>query len=392
MKSFIRIFACLLTATSVAAAQSEPALKNAFKGKFLVGAALNEAQFSGTNASEAALVKKNFNSTTPENVLKWEYVEPQPGQFNFAPSDRYVDFGETNGMFIIGHTLVWHSQTPDWVFQNADRSILLERMSNHIHTVVGRYRGRIKGWDVVNEALNEDGTLRNSPWRKIIGDDYIEKAFQFAHEADPQAELYYNDYSLENPAKRAGVVALVKKLQAAGIFITAVGTQEHINLKWPAIQLVDDTLTELGQLGVKVNISELDIDVLPRVSNDTSADVGKNFAADPALNPYTNGLPDSVQQMLAQRYVELFAAYQRHPGVVARVTFWGVTDADSWLNNWPVAGRMNYPLLFDRRGNPKPAYLSVMNLCKQKTSPFKYTNHSVQKPGDTPVGSGTLNP
>jgi endo-1,4-beta-xylanase len=357
----------LLTASSLNAAQ--PALKDSFNGKFLVGAALNESQFTEANAIEAALVKKHFNTITPENVLKWERIEPQPGQFNFGPVDNYVAFGETNGMFLIGHTLVWHSQTPEWVFQNADRAILLERMSNHIHAVVGRYAGRIKGWDVVNEALNEDGTLRDSRWRRIIGDDYIEKAFQFAHEADPQAELYYNDYSLENPAKRAGAVALVKKIQTAGVTISAVGTQEHINLKWPAVQLVDDTLTELGQLGVKVNITELDIDVLPRASSDTSADVGKNITANPALNPYTNGLPDSVQQELGRRYAELFAAYQRHPGVVGRVTFWGVTDADSWLNDWPVRGRTNYPLLFDRAGNSKPAFTNVQQTARLCLAP-----------------------
>jgi len=346
----------------MAFARDQPTLKTSFAGQFLVGAALNESQFTETNSPEAALVKRQFNAITPENVLKWDHVEPHPGQYNFGPADRYVAFGEANKMFIVGHTLVWHSQTPGWVFQNADRAVLLERMSNHIQAVVGRYKGRIKGWDVVNEALNEHGTLSDSPWRKIIGDDYIEKAFQFAHAADPQAELYYNDYSLETPQKRAGVLALVKKLQAEGVPIAAVGTQEHINLNWPAIQLVDDTLTELGRLGIKVNITELDVDVLPRASNDTRADVSLSIAANRALNPYPNGLPDSVQRSLAHRYADLFSAYLRHPGVVGRVTFWGVTDADSWLNNWPVAGRLNYPLLFDRAGNPKPAFASVNNL------------------------------
>jgi endo-1,4-beta-xylanase len=267
-------------------------------------------------------------------------------------------------MVIIGHTLIWHSQTPRWVFcgdgTNAmTREQLLQRMREHIFTVVGRYKGRVKGWDVVNEALNEDGTLRDSPWRKIIGDDYIAKAFEFAHEADPTAELYYNDYSLENPPKRAGAIALVKQLQTSGVTLSAVGMQEHVNLEWPAIQFVDDTLAELGRLGVKVNVTELDIDVLPSAGEDMSADVSKNVAANPALNPYTNSLPDSVQQTLARRYAELFAAYQRHPGVVGRVTFWGVTDADSWLNDWPVKGRVNYPLLFDRAGKFKPSFIKV---------------------------------
>ena len=213
------IMLALLLAIVLGGSQQEPVLKDAFKGKFKIGVAINQAQFTETDARGAALIKKHFDSISPENVLKWESVHPRRDGYDFAMADRYVEFGTKNNMYIIGHTLVWHSQTPAWVFQNdkgepLDREGLLARMRDHIHTVVGRYKGRIKGWDVVNEALNEDGTLRQSPWMKIIGEDYLAKAFQYANEADPQAELYYNDYSVENEAKRNGAVAIVKKLQA----------------------------------------------------------------------------------------------------------------------------------------------------------------------------------
>ena len=346
-------------------ASAQPALKDAFKDHFLIGAALNESQFTEQNPAQTALIKKHFNSITPENVLKWEVVHPDPDHFNFTPSDRYVEFGTKNGMVIIGHTLVWHSQTPKWVFEDAsgkplDRDALLIRMSNHIHGVVGRYKGRIKGWDVVNEALAENGSLRETPWLKIIGEDYLVKAFEFAHAADPDAELYYNDYALENPAKRNGAIKLVKKLHAAGVKITGIGTQTHAKMTSPSPQLVDDTLTAFGKLGVKVMVTELDVDVLPGAGSSQSADVSLRAAQSPALNPYTNGLPDSVQQALAKRYAELFAVFVKHSDVVDRVTFWGVTDGDSWLNGWPVPGRTSHPLLFDRACNPKPAFDAVI--------------------------------
>ena len=350
--------------------QPQPPLKDAFVGQFLVGAALNESQFTEQDATKTALISKHFNSITPENVLKWESVQPELGRFDFAAADRYVAFGEKHGMFIIGHTLVWHSQTPSWVFEAsrggaADRETLLARMSNHIHAVVGRYKGRIKGWDVVNEALNEDGSLRRSPWLKCIGEDYLVKAFEFAHAADPAAELYYNDFSLENEPKRRGAVRLVQKLQAAGVKIHGIGTQQHLRLDQPTPAQVDDTLTALGQLGIKVMVTELDVDVLPSHRQDQTAEVSLRFAADAGLNPYTNGLPAEVQQQLARRYGELFALYLKHSTTLDRVTFWGVTDGDSWLNDWPIQGRTAYPLLFERSGEPKRALSAVLESAKK---------------------------
>jgi endo-1,4-beta-xylanase len=275
-----------------------------------------------------------------------------------------VALGEKHHMFIVGHTLVWHSQTPDWVFQDAQgkpisREALLKRLHDHIFAVVGRYKGRIQSWDVLNEALNDDGTLRNSKWKQILGDDYPIKAYQWAHEADPSAELNYNDYSLEQPAKRQGAVDLIKKLQAAGIKVAVVGIQGHDSLDWPSATLENETIDAFAKLGVKVAITELDIDVLPAVA-DPTADVSLHIKSDPKLNPYPNELPDAVQQQLARRYGELFGIFLKHRDVMSRVTLWGVTDADSWRNNWPVVGRTSYPLLWDRAGKPKPAYEAVI--------------------------------
>jgi len=225
---FITCLSTILVMSTNQRAQSTPSLKDVFKSDFMIGAALNRRQFSEEDTRALPIIKSQFNTISPENQLKWQSIHPQPDKYDFDGADRYVAFGEKYGMFVIGHTLVWHNQTPAWVFDDGkgnlvDRDTLLKRMRDHIRTVVGRYKGRIKGWDVVNEAVNADGTLRQSKWLKIIGEDYIAKAFQFAHEADPQAELYYNDYSLENEPKRNGAVQLIKKLKADGIPIIRRG-------------------------------------------------------------------------------------------------------------------------------------------------------------------------
>ena len=373
MKITHLLFVPLILFTAVGCANAQPTLKDAFKNQFRVGAAINEAQFFETKSNEVAIIQKQFNTITPENVLKWEVIHPLRDQFNFTPGDGYVAFGGKNKMFTIGHTLVWHSQTPNWVFEKADgspadRATLLNTMSNHIATVVGRYKGRVQGWDVVNEALSDNGSLRQTKWLKIIGEDYLVKAFEFAHAADPDAELYYNDYALENPAKRDGAVALVKKLQVAGVHVTAIGSQTHARMDWPTTGQLAAMLSAFEKLGVKVNITELDLDVLPAASGSHSADVGLKVAQNPKLNPYPQGLPAAMQSALAQRYAELFAVFNQHSAAVDRVTFWGVTDANSWLNNWPVHGRTSYPLLFDRAGKPKLAYLSVIKTAASEKS------------------------
>ena len=351
-----------LLVAAAGAAPPESSLKDAFQGKFRIGAALNPGHYRETDAAGAALVKQHFNTITPENDMKWERIHPSADSYNFEPADKFVEFGERNHMFIVGHCLVWHSQTPKWVFEDAQgnpltREALLVRMRDHILTIVRRYAGRVNGWDVMNEALNEDGTMRQSLWMKIIGDDYVAKAFEYAHEADPKAELYYNDYSLENEPKRRGAIELVRKLKAKGLTVTAIGTQHHDKMDWPSVEQIDATLTEFRQLGVKVCVTELDVDVLPRRGQ--TADVSATEAG-ANLNPYTQGLPDEKQQALAKRYADIFSVFLKHAGTIQRVTFWGVTDRTSWLNNFPVRGRTNYPLLFDREGKTKPAFDAVI--------------------------------
>ena len=359
----------LLTFSLLGAEQAPPTLKDAFKGSFLIGAALNPGEITESDAGDDTIVKRQFDSISPENVLKWEMVHPEPDRYDFDLPDKYVAFGEKNHMFVVGHTLVWHHQTPKWVFQDAkgnpvDRETLLKRMREHIQTVVGRYKGRVNGWDVVNEALNDDGTLRQTPWLTIIGEDYLAKAFEFAHEADPKAELYYNDYSLENEVKRNGAVELIRKLQAQGVPVTGVGLQGHYGIEWPPADQLDAAIASFAKVDVEVMITELDVDVLPPAMQYRGADISRSAELKPKLNPYANGLPDSVQQALAKRYADLFAVFLKHRGDLNRVTFWGVTDATSWLNNWPVRGRTSYPLLFDRDGRPKPAFYAVIKAAR----------------------------
>jgi len=356
----------VLTAGLVGGCATRPTLKEAYRNDFLIGVALNEKQFSGEDQRGDPIIKSQFDSISPENALKWASVHPEPGVYDFTNADRYVAFGESNHMAIIGHTLVWNRQTPRWVYRDTNddfvtREVLLERMRDHIQTVVGRYKGRIKSWDVVNEAVAEDGKLRRSNWEKIIGDDYIEKAFQYAHEADPNAELYYNDFSLENEPKRKGAIELIKKLKAEGIPITAVGLQGHLKMDWPTVEEEDATISDFAKLGVKVVITELDVDVVRATQGNRTADIDANAQRVAGANVYSKGLPDEVQRALAKRYADIFAVYLKHCDVIERVTLWGVTDGNSWLN---TPGRVNYPLLFDRNGQPKPAFTAVIQAVK----------------------------
>lgn len=338
-------------------------LKDVFAEHFRIGAAVNSKQFSGRDKRGADIVTANFNTISPENVLKWESVQPFEGKFDFSEADKYVAFGEEHKMLIVGHTLVWHHQTPKWVFEGPDgkpasKELLKERLRKHIHTVVGRYKGRIGAWDVVNEALNENGTLRNSAWLKILGKEYISLAFQFANEADPSADLFYNDYSLENEPKRKGAIALIKWLQSRNIRVSGIGTQSHHMLDQPSIADQEQTIVDFGKLTLKIAITELDVDVLPR-PRDHSGDI-VSVAYRENLDPYKKDLPDEIQQRLADRYADIFRVFVKHHKLIDRVTFWCVTDGDSWLNGWPVQGRTNYPLLWDRSAKPKPAFYSVV--------------------------------
>lgn len=367
-----KIFLIGLTVAIVALAfAGRPALKKIFAKDFYIGVALNYDQVAGRDAAALALVKEQFNSITPENALKWERVHPEPDKYNFVPVDQFVALGEKNKMFMVGHVLVWHSQTPRWVFEDgagkpANREILLQRLRDHIFVVVGRYKGRINGWDVMNEAVEDDGSLRQSKWLEIIGPDYVQKAFEFARAADPQAELYYNDYNMWKKGKVEGVVRLVRDLQSKGVRVDGIGMQGHWGLDYPPLDEAEAAIQAFAALGVKVMITEMEVDVLPFPSESQSAEISLNFELQKHLNPYPQVLPDSMQQVLAKRYAEFFTLFHKHRDHISRVTLWGVTDAHSWKNDWPVRGRTNYPLLFDRQYRPKPAFEAVIQTARSQ--------------------------
>ena len=337
-------------------------LKDAFKKEFLIGSAVNDFHITGKDSLGVKLVQTEYNTITPENSMKWMYMEPEKGIFNFEMADQYIDFSTKNDLAFIGHNLVWHSQLADWVAEIDNKEELSESLKNHVQTIASRYKGKIHGWDVVNEALNEDGTLRNSIFLEKLGPEYLVNSFKWAQEADPDVELYYNDYNMANPEKRAGAVKLVKMLQENGAKIDGIGMQGHWNLEGPSLNEIEESILAYSKLGLKVMITELDITVLPNPWDLEGAEVSQNFENSEFMNPYPDQLPDSVSNKLANRYQDIFKLFKKHADKISRVTFWGVNDRQSWLNGWPIRGRTNYPLLFDKDYRPKAAYDSVLKV------------------------------
>lgn len=363
-KESLYLFVQHLFRTDESAAR-KATLKDTFAGKFFIGTALNSLQLEGKRPGETEIIIEHFNAIVGENCMKSGYLQPREGEYNFTDADRLVDFGLKNNMQITGHTLIWHSQAPRWFFtdnagNDVTREVLIDRMREHITTVAGRYKGKIKGWDVVNEAILDDGTLRDSKFHQIIGENYIELAFQFAHEADPEAELYYNDYSMANPAKREGVIAMVRRLQEKGVKIDGIGMQCHIGLNHPDINDFRESIEAFAALGVNVMITEMDISVLPAPERNTGAEISDSYEYKQKLNPYTEGLPDDVYVKLEDRYLDFFNLFLQHEDDISRVTLWGVNDGNSWKNNWPVRGRTDYPLLFDRENQAKPVVSKII--------------------------------
>ena len=345
-------------------------LKDVMGGDVLIGVAVNTRQASGDMPEANAVVSKHFNSVVAENCMKSEVVQPEEGKFRFGSGDSLVTFARNHNLTLVGHCLVWHSQAPHWFFtdkkgQPVSREMLIKRMQNHIRKVVKHYKGKVHGWDVVNEAIEDDGTFRKSPFYNIIGEDFIEIAFRTAHEADPNVELYYNDYSMGSPAKREAVCRLVRNLKAKGLRIDAVGMQSHNGLDYPNLADYEASIDAFASCGVKVMVTELDLNVLPAPEGFGGAAVEQNYEYRKLLNPYTEGLPDSVYRKFEQRYLDLFDIYSRHRHQISRITFWGISDLESWLNGWPVPGRTNYPLFFDRKYQEKPVIKKVMDLWKK---------------------------
>lgn len=350
---------------------SDQQLKDLFVDRFYIGTAMNRRQITGEDAQAVDLIKQHFNAITPENIMKSERIQPHEGAFSFELSDAFVEFGEENSMHIIGHTLIWHSQAPDWFFiddrgNDVSPEVLKKRMETHIKTLVGRYKGRVHGWDVVNEAILDNGSYRESKFFQILGEEYILLAFQFAHEADPQAALYYNDYSMANAGKRAGVVQMIRYLQRKGLKIDGIGMQGHLGMQYPSLDEFEKSITAFSDLGVTVMVTELDLSVLPSPGNDAGAEISNTKAYQEALNPYTKGLPYEVNAAFTQRYLDFFKLFLKHSDKISRVTTWGATDSQSWKNNWPVRGRTDYPLLFDRAYQPKQVIDALQTLVAEE--------------------------
>ncbi|MCK5134192.1 MAG: endo-1,4-beta-xylanase [Bacteroidales bacterium] len=356
----------LLVLTTISCSE-QTTLKEKFQDDFKIGVTLGAREIIGKDSLGLKLVTEQFDAVTTDNDMKWQRIHPYPGVFNFKIADKFIEYGNENGMYLVGHTLIWHSQTPDWVFQDslgepASREDMILRMEDHITTIVTHYKGKIDCWDVVNEAVNDDGTIRENVWYNAIGEDYIQLAFEFARKADPDAYLNYNDYSLARPEKRDGVIKLVKSLQEKGIQVDGIGMQGHYDLEGPDIEAIEASIVAFSKLGVRVNITELDISVLPSPWGRIGADISISKKLREELNPYTEMLPDSIQLELANRYKELFNVFVKHSDKIDRVTFWGVTDKTSWKNNFPMRGRTDYPLLFDRNYQAKPAFDAVMEV------------------------------
>ncbi|WP_434931614.1 endo-1,4-beta-xylanase [Shewanella sp. HL-SH5] len=374
MKFFVNVIIkfILLILFALASGTSALPLKDAFKDNFQIGVALANRDIRNSRVTD--IVNIEFNVVVAEFGMKMANVLPEQGIYNFTWTDEFFDFAKENGQVVVGHTLVWHKAIPDWFFldakgQKLKRDQLLLKLQRHINTYVGRYRGQVLGWDVVNEAFNYDGSFRNSPWLEIIGEDYIEKAFEFAHQADPNAELYYNDYGLVSPKKHASVVALVKRLKKKAIPIHAVGIQGHYSLTYPDLKALDKTIARFANLGVKVMITELDVSVLPFPGpEDRGEDAEINVARAQQLNPYPEQLSEEAMQQFTNRYRDLFRVFLKHSNSISRVTFWGLTDAHTWRNNWPIPGRADYPLLYDRALKPKPVVKALLELIEARDS------------------------
>lgn len=360
MKHLLTLPLLALLASCASSAPGDKPLKEAFADNFLIGGAINMDVVNDNDPKGDSIVTRHFNTIVAENCMKSEKINPAEGVYYWDDADAFVKYGWDRGMFIVGHTLIWHSQLAPWFAVDSlgrpvTPEVLKERMRTHISTVMNRYKGCIQGWDVVNEAILDDGSYRPSPFYDILGEEFIPLAFQYAMEADPDAELYINDYSMAAPGKRDRYVQLVNDLKARGLRVDAIGMQAHMGMDYPDIAEFEKSIKAFASTGAKVMITEWDMSALPTVN--TGANVSDTAAYQAALNPYPDGLPDDVAARWNDRMRQMMDLFIANADVISRVNAWGTDDASSWKNNWPVAGRTEYPLLFDRAYNLKPFLL-----------------------------------
>lgn len=348
-------------------------LKGALKDKFYIGTALNLKQIYGNDTASINIVKNQFDAIVAENCMKAMYMQPREGEFFFDDADKFVEFGEKNNMFITGHCLIWHSQAPSWFFtddkgKDVSAQVLKERMKTHITTLVSRYKGRIKGWDVVNEAILEDGSYRKSKFYEILGEEFIPMAFQYAHEADPDAELYYNDYNEWYKRKQETIVKMINSFKERGIRIDGIGMQGHVGMDGPNLEEYQAAIDAYTSTGVKVMITEFDLSALPSPRKNVGANISEIEAYRQEMNPYTDGLPDSIANAWTERMASFFQLFLENKDKISRVTLWGVADTDSWKNDFPMHGRTDYPLLFDRQYKAKAIVHQIIDMAYQSSA------------------------
>jgi endo-1,4-beta-xylanase len=342
-----------INATSASGTDSTLGLKDHYKKYFDMGVAVSPWAIK---TNEARLILQQFNSITPENAMKMEPIHPKENEYNWRDADSIVAFAKANHLKVRGHTLCWHSQAPDWIFvdngKTVSKAVLLQRLKDHITTVVSRYKGKVYAWDVVNEAISDkkDEYLRPSKWLQIIGEEYIAKAFQYAHEADPDAKLFYNDYNEISPVKREKMYRLVKSLKDAGVPIHGIGLQAHWALNEPSKDQLESTLKRFAELGVIMHITELDISVYPKEHD------ARERRPEDANTAFTS----EKEQQQIEVYKMCFELFRKYNKSISSVTFWNISDRHSWLDNFPVTNRKDYPLLFDTKLQPKKAYWEIV--------------------------------
>lgn len=376
-----RIFFSALAVAACQFSYAQSTLKDAFKNDFLMGVAVSHSFIENNDTKCLNLISEQFNAVSPEDVLKPENIHPAPNVWNFTKGDEYCKFAKDNGLKALGHTLMWHNQTPDFFWLNADGSVksdaeMRANLVEYIEKTVTHFKGKVYAWDVVNEIVSEEGGYRSDKgWEKYYRgnkDELVALAFSTAQRCDPNAELYYNDYNMWRQTKVDGVVHIVKMLKERGIRIDGVGIQGHWGLNYPDVENIEKTIDRLHALGVKVMITELDVDMLPFSKEGQMT--GKAMY-DPALqreefmrwlNPYAKGLPEDVDQQIADRYEQLMRVIYSKRDKISRVTIWGLHDGVSWKNNYPIPNRTNYPLLFGRNLEKKKAFYQVLNVPKGK--------------------------
>jgi endo-1,4-beta-xylanase len=349
------ILIALLGFWSLVSAQSDSkGLKDYYRNYFDVGTSVSP---NALKTDEAALLTSQFNSLTAENVMKMGPIHPNESEYNWAPADAIVEFAQSNQIKMRGHTLCWHNQTPKWLFVNAagdtvSKEVLLNRLKDHITTIVSRYKGKVFAWDVVNEAISDskDEFYRKSVWYKICGEEFIAKAFQYAHEADPDALLFYNDYNEINPVKREKIIKMVSDLKKAGVPIHGIGLQGHWAISEPTTTELEKTLSDFSKLGLTLHITELDLSVYPKEHN----------ARQKKAEDYNTEYTADKEARQAEQYKMCFELFRKYKNSISSVTFWNISDRHSWLDNFPVRGRKDYPLLFDKDLKPKKAFWEVV--------------------------------